>query len=421
MDAATPPVIVVGGGIVGLATAAHLLRSGARVMVIDRRGPGEATSFGNAGGLSETSTLPMAMPGILKDVPRWLIDPDGPLHVRPRYLPKALPFLLRFLRETAEPRVRRNAKALIALHRHCLNDLMPLVQWAGAEHLIVVPAHLHLFRTRAGYDKDTLSHELRVATGRSMELLDGREIRGEEPHLAPIFELGLRMPGNGYCRSPLKLSQAIAAKFVADGGEILRSDVMGFVTDEGRIAAVRTDRGNLAASQVVVAAGIWSRRLVEQLGESLPLESQRGYHVSIKQPNVSVTNMCGVGFRKVALTPMDDGLRVAGTVEFAGLEPLPEHRRVEPLLAAARELLPALDIRDYSEWMGHRPCLPDSLPVIDRSRRYGNVFFAFGHGHQGLIGSGPTGRIIADMALGRDPGINLRPYAIDRFGHRPTP
>lgn len=409
------PVVVVGAGIVGICCAAYLVRAGLKVVLVDRRGPGEMTSFGNAGGIQNLATMPIGMPGMMWDVPKWLRDPHGPLHIRKSYAPRAVPWLLRFMAETKLSRVRHNAAGLQALNRHCVASLMPLVRWAGVEDLIRVPGQLYLYMKRESYEGDRLVNELRAASGESYDVLNKDEIRDLEPDLAPIFEVALRAHGNGHCRNPLRLSQALAERIAREGGQVLRAEVNGFDLDGGRIEAVRTDRGNIRPRAVVIASGMWSKTLAKLLGHRVPLESQRGYHVTIADPGKAPRNMLMVLDKKIAITPMETGVRIAGTVELAGLEALPNYERAEIFLGLGQTILPGLRIEQHTEWMGHRPCLPDSLPVIGRAPNLANAFFAFGHGHLGLLGAAPTGRVIAQIVAGEAPMIDLAPYRIDRF------
>jgi D-amino-acid dehydrogenase len=411
----TPPVGVVGAGIVGTCCAAHLAKRGVPVLLIDRRGPGEMTSYGNAGGVQNLATTPIAMPGMLREVPQWLMDPLGPLHIQPRYLPRVLPWLSRFARETTERRVRHNASALNALNCNSVADTTALARWARVEHLIDLSGQLYLFRTRADYEKDRLGKELRDATGQPYEVIGNNAIRDLEPDLAPIYEMALHVPGDGFCRDPHKLTTSLAEAAIREGAEFLRAEVHGFERSDGTVSAVKTDRGRRRVSAVVLAAGVWSKPLVRLLGHDAPLESQRGYHVTISNPGPTARHTCLLQDRKLAITPMAMGLRIAGTVEFAGLDAPPNSKRVEALLRLIREVIPGVKTGEYSEWMGHRPALPDSLPVIGRSPVLSNVLFAFGHGFFGLIGAATTGRIIADLVTGQAPPIDLTPYRIDRF------
>ena len=307
------------------------------------------------------------------------------------------------------------AAALNALNRHCVGSLMPLVRWAGVEDLIRVPGQLYLYMRRESYENDRLVNALRVASGEAYDVLDKGAIREMEPDLAPVFEVALRAHGNGHCRNPHRLATALAERVAREGGQVLRAEVNGLDIEDGEISAVRTDRGAIRARAVVVAAGMWSRSLARLLGHRVPLESQRGYHVTIAEPGPAPRNMLMVLDKKIAITPMETGLRIAGTVELAGLDALPNYRRAEIFLDMGKAIIPGLRTERRSEWMGHRPCLPDSLPVIGRSPRVRNAYFAFGHGHLGLIGSAPTGRIIAQLVTGQAPMIDLDHYRIDRF------
>ena len=406
---------MVGAGVVGTCCAAHLVKRGVSVLLIDRRGPGEMTSYGNAAGIQNLATTPIGMPGMLREVPRWVMDPLGPLHIQPRYLPRALPWLLRFARETTENRVRHNAKALNALNRNSVSDTVALARWARVEHLIQLSGQLYLFRSRAHCENDRLGKELRDATKQPYEVIGNNAIRDLEPDLAPIYEMALYVPGDGFCRDPHKLTTSLAEAAIREGAEFLRAEVNGFERSDGAISAVKTDRGRHRVSAVVVAAGVWSKPLALMLGHEVPLESQRGYHVTISNPGPTARHTCLLQDRKLAITPMAMGLRIAGTVEFAGLDAPPNSKRVEALLRLIREVIPGVNTSEYSEWMGHRPALPDSLPVIGRSPVVPNALFAFGHGFFGLIGAATTGQIVADLVTGRAPPIDLTPYRINRF------
>jgi len=411
----TPPVAVIGAGIVGVCCAAHLVMRGIPVILLDRRGPGEMTSYGNAGGIQNLATTPIGMPGMLRQVPSWLADPLGPLHIRPSYLPRALPWLLRFARETTERRARHNAKALNELNRRCIDATMSLARWAGVENLIQLSGQLYLFRSRKAYLEDRLGQELRAATGQPFTVLDQDAIREFEPHLAPKFEVGLHVPGDGFCRDPYRFVTELAGAAMRNGATFLHAEATGFDWQGSEIAAIKTDRGKIDVGAVVIAAGAWSMPLVQLLGHRVPLETQRGYHVTIRNPGPTTRHMCLILDRKLAITPMEPGLRIAGTVEFAGLEALPNYKRAGALVRLGLETLPGLNIADVSEWMGHRPSLPDSLPVIGRSPKVPNAFFAFGHGFFGLIGAAPTGELIGELIAGEKPAIGLDPYRIDRF------
>jgi D-amino-acid dehydrogenase len=408
-------IAVIGAGIVGICCAAYLIREGHQVILYDRRGPGETTSFGNLGGIQSLAATPLSLPGMLKDVPGWILDQDGPLVIRPGHLPKAARWLWKFWRESRLERVWHNARALNALNSHSATSHLELADWAQASDLIQVPGQLYVWTSRRNYESAKLAREIWNASGHENIEINAGEIGELEPALGTRFEVGLNIPGNGYCRNPYRLCVALAEKAIAEGVEFRREEVNGIAVHEGRIQSVQTDRGVQPVDGVVMAAGMWSKPLLASIGYHVPLESHRGYHVTIPSAKTSLTRMVMVIDRKVAITPMETGLRIGGTIELAGMDALPDYRRARGFLKIGAELLPGLDTSEATEWMGHRPQLPDTLPVIGKADRIPNLFMAFGHGQMGLLGSAPTGRLIADLVGGRQPFVDLAPFRIERF------
>lgn len=408
-------VTVVGAGIVGMATACHLLQDGHEVTVLDRGAPGEGCSFGNAGGVSEGSCVPLAMPGILAKVPGWLLDPEGPLHLRLGHLPKALPWLLRLLRASRSAEVERIADGLRALHRLTFDAYDPLLTWAGCAELIERRGRLLLYESQAELAADDAALKLRRERGVQVEILNQDELRQLEPALAPIFTHAAFLPEQGQCANPFRLVQSLAAKFTADGGVIERAEVQTIAFEDDRPRRLHTDRGIRPFDRLVVAAGAWSGTLARQLNSPVPLESERGYHVTVANPGV-LTRIQAMWVRRAFVaTPMEMGMRFAGTVELAGLDAPPNPVRAKVLLEHGKRMVPGIETAEVSTWMGHRPGLPDTLPVISRSPHFEHVHFAFGHGHTGLIAGAVTGQIISDLIAGRAPPVDISPYRIDRF------
>lgn len=408
-------VAVIGAGIVGTVAACYLLRDGHAVTLIDRVGPGEMTSFGNTGGISPASVVPIAMPGMLKDVPRWLADPLGPLHVRWRHLPACLPWLIKFLRAGRPERVREIAAALTALNRPTFDAYEPLLKDAGLQSLFHRTGQLFVYRSRESLEHDSFAIELKRSTGLRVDILNADEIRQLEPSLSPDFTHAHFIPDHGHCKNPGGLVQGLAKHFVQSGGILLREEVREIELGAEGARGLRTDAGAHAADAVVIASGIWSERFARQLGHKVPLESHRGYHVTLPDPQHAPRIMVLSAEDKIAITPMDMGLRIGGTVELAGLEAPPDYARARSLLRLAQRAIPGLNGEGYTQWMGHRPCLPDSLPVIGPAPRCRNVCFAFGHGHQGLLGASKTGEVIAELLGNRAPSIDLAPFRVDRF------
>jgi D-amino-acid dehydrogenase len=412
-------VAVIGAGIVGMSAASYLQRDGHEVFVIEPNEPGEGASFGNAGCINPSSVVPMAMPGVLRNVPRWLSDPLGPLSIRWSYLPALMPWLIRFLRASRPERVKAQAAGLKALLGPALTNLAPLVKAAGAEDMLHRTGHLVVYKSAEGRAKDSAAWSLRAEHGVKLDELDSDELRQLEPELSRDYTHAVLVSGNGHVSNPGGLVKRLAETFVRNGGSVVREAAAGFEFIDGKLTAVRTTTGTHAADRAVIAAGIWSRPLAAGLGDRLPLETERGYHVVIRDPEIMprLPTMSGAG--KFVATPMDMGLRFAGTVELAGLDAEPDWRRARILLAQGQEMYPKL-ARNYPEsrltrWMGHRPSFPDSLPVIDRASRAPEILYAFGHGHTGMTGGSTTGKIVADLVAGRAPGIDLAPFSKDRF------
>lgn len=408
-------IAVIGAGVVGMATASWLRRDGHDVTVVDMRPPGEYCSAGNASILSPASCVPFGLPGTLKKVPRWLIDPLGPLAIRPRYFLRALPWLLRFQAASRMKRVKQIAPALRALLKPTFEAWEPLAQWAGVADLFRKTGYLVVYESEAGFRGDALGWKIRREQGVVCEDLDADGVRAMEPALRDIFARGVFLPEQGFVADPLRLTRALATTFQREGGRILQRKVEEIEIGAGGPRALVTDGERLPVETVVLCAGVHSNEFSAKLGDRVPLESQRGYNATYENPSVTLRRPVMWGDRKFFATPLDDGLRVAGTAEFAGIEAPPNYARAEALCRHAERMLPGLSASRVSQWMGHRPALPDSLPVIGPSPRFANVYYAFGHGHVGLIASAPTARIIADLVAGRQPNIDIAPYRVDRF------
>lgn len=411
----TQRVAVIGAGVVGLACASALQVEGHDLTLIDPRPPGEYCSYGNAGCLSRASCVPLGLPGTWKKVPGWLMDPLGPLSIAPRYALRIAPWLWRFQRASSMPKVNRIADALHALLDPSIDAWRPLAERAGVAELIVQQGYAFAYERTKDFKADALGREIRRAHGVPMEILTGPDIRAFEPALSPAVTHLVVLPQQGHCPNPLRLSRALAARLTASGARLVRGAATGFETIAGRVARVRLDGAAVETDAVVIAAGAHSNALSSQLGADAPLETERGYHAMLASPSVAPRIPVMAGLGRWFATPMEEGLRIAGTVELAGLKAPPNYGRADALLAGATRLLPGLRYARVERWMGHRPSLPDSMPVIDRSSRFANAYFAFGHGHVGLSAAAPTAGIIADLVAGRATRIDIAPFSADRF------
>jgi D-amino-acid dehydrogenase len=420
MQAAKAPVVVIGAGIVGMAAAIELQRRGRDVVVCDPAEPGSGASFGNAGCLNPSSIMPVSTPGVIWNVPKWLLDPEGPLVLRWRYLPLMAPWLLRFVRAGSEARVRDQARALHRLVDGAVEAMQSLCRDTMASPMVQHQGGLIVYRSEAAFAADTLAIALRRELGISSIDLDAGDLRQREPHLSEDHIRARLFPGNGHVTDPGRLVAALAEAFTRRGGSFVRARAVGFTFDGDGLSGVVTDSVTLPASAVVLAAGAHSRQLASRLGDNVPLDTERGYHVMLPGTDVGPILPTMSGEARIVATPMTGGLRIAGTVELAGVNAPPRWERADRLVSIAHSLYPALRTskgggEQVSRWLGFRPSLPDSLPVIGRSHRATNAIYAFGHGHVGLTAGARTGQIVADLVTGAPVGIDLEPYSARRF------
>lgn len=420
-------VTVIGGGIIGVCSALWLQQSGASVTLVEQNAIGMGASYGNAGCFNPSSVVPVSMPGVLWKVPGYLADPMGPLVIKPSYLPQIMPWLLRFVAAGTRARVARQAEALSHLLRASVQSYQPLVQGTPAADLMRHQGHLFVYRSEKDYAGDALGWQLRRDNGVECDVLRGPALFDREPALTRNAAVGIYLPQNGHTVNPFAFVTALADKFSAGGGTILKAQVNGFDLSDGRLRAVLTDQGALPSTRAVIACGAHSRKLALALGDRIPLDTERGYHIVIQNPEavprVPITDASG----KFVASPMDMGLRIAGTVEFAGLDAPPNYARAVQLIAHGKRLLPAL-CAEYpdnrlTKWMGFRPSMPDSLPVIGASQGSPDVIYAFGHGHVGLAGGARTGMLVRDLVLGLPASLPAAAFSPARFrsGKPPIP
>jgi len=408
-------ITIIGAGIVGVATGAYLRRDGHEVTIVDMRPPGEYCSFGNAGILSPGSCVPIATPGVHWKVPGYLMDPEGPLRIRWSYLPKAAPWLLRFLAASTPARVEKIADALRPLLSQTFDAYEPLVRDAGVSDLIRQTGYVVAYEKRENYLGDAIAWKLRRERGVVIEELDDAGVKALMPQLTGHYEAGLYLPEQGYVANPERLTKAIAAQLQRDGGLVLQREVRDIDVGPDGPRALVTDAGLMPVETLVICAGAHSSEFTTKLGDSLPLEAERGYHVMYSDPRMTLPMPLFMPEHKFFVTPMETGLRIAGQSEFAGVNAEPDFDRAEILAKHMRRVFPDISSADTTQWMGRRPSMPDSLPVIGRSTRFANAWYAFGHGHVGLCSGAPTGRIVSDLVAGRTPAIDVSPYRPNRF------
>ncbi len=415
-------VVVIGAGIVGVCCALELQKRGVRTVLIDRLEPGSrgAASFGNAGMLSSASMIPLPAPGMLKKVPGWLLDRDGPLAIPPSYLPTLLPWLIRFVRAGNEYRRRTGAAALTALHACTLERHAQLAHEAGVPELVVPVEHLQVHTSKKSLDADAKEWALRRMHGIDFERIDRKTLRELEPDLSSRYTQAMLIRGQGRTTDPGRLVQALARRFVDIGGRFVHAEVKAIESDSRRVRAVLVGGEDrlVAGDGFILSAGVFSKKIGLGIGLSLPLESENGYHVVCPEPGVRVSHTVADGEYKFVANPMDSGLRFAGMAEFSGADSPDNPRRVAVIARLAKRMYPDLSLAGSHHWRGRRPSTPDGLPVIGPSPGHENLWLAFGHGHTGLIAAPMTGAIIAGMITGSALNIDVSPFRAERFEKR---
>jgi len=409
----TKTALVIGAGITGVSTAEWLRRDGVIVTLVDRVPPGDPaqTSYGNGGLLARCAVIPVSVPGLLAKAPKMLLDPNSPLFMRWGYLPRLLPWLVPFLRNGRAARVQEIARALAELTTDSVDQHMLLAKGTGAEKYLRTGEYSYLYRSRAAFLGDSFGMSLRHACGFTWDEREGGDLRDADPNLSGDYNFAAVFKDHGWITSPGKHVAALAAHFVKNGG-VFRQ---GKVVDVSNSGVTLQGGEALTADRTVLATGVWSKKLSEKLGHRAELESERGYHLVLKNPSHGIPTPYMITDGKFVATPMEDGIRCAGVVEFGGIDAPASTKPAELLKKGIRQVYPDLQWQGEEKWMGHRPSTPDSLPMLGTAPKAPNVIFAFGSQHIGLTIGPRLGRMTADIVLGRQTNIDLGAYAPDRF------
>lgn len=408
-------VAVIGAGIVGVSAALRLVADGHDVTLIDRAGPGEATSHGNGGVLASCAVVPVTVPGLPAKAPRMLMDPDSPLFLRWSYLPRLLPWLAKYLSHCTAGETERIARALLPIVGDSLAEHRDLAGGTQAERWVAPSDYLYVYRDRAAFEADAFGWRLRREAGFTWDEIEGAALGAYDPLLGEANRFAVRLADHGVIRDPGRYVKDLAETFQARGGTLLRGALQGFLIENGRLTGLATDGGPLACDRAVLATGVWSGPLARQLGIAVPLESERGYHLELETPSALPRAPVMFASAKFVATPLEGRIRLAGVVEFGGLAAGPGQAPFELLERQVRRAMPALAWGSTRQWMGHRPAPADSIPVIGPSPACGDILMAFGHHHIGLTGGPRTGRLVADMIAGREPNLDPAPYSPARF------
>jgi len=410
-------VAVVGAGIIGLSIALRLQRDGTKVTVIDPREPMSGCSAGNAGYLSESNIFPPAAWSVLRRIPSMLFSRSGPLVVRPSYVPQFIPWVMQALRSSAAEAAAHVNRSMASLLGQAIAAFDGLIDAASARHLIERRGGLIAYRTTGALAVKAQLLPRWNALGIRAEEVTAHTVRDLEPALAPMAG-GILFPNAGRCLDPRALGLLYFQRFVQDGGTFLQERVTQLEPGSDQVCARLSDGHEVRASRLVACTGFESGPLQALLPFRLPLASERGYHLMLPSPGIQLGRTVVFGEPLFGATSMQEGLRLAGTAEFAHADSPSAMERAHMLLPLARDFLPRLNGSDAVPWMGVRPSLPDGMPAIGALASTPRILYAVGHSHNGLTTSAITAQCIAAVVAGRRPPIDLSPFAIERFSRR---
>lgn len=408
-------VVIIGGGIVGVATAALLSEAGRNVLVIDRSGICEETSSGNAAALAFSDILPLASKGVMGKVPGWLMDPLGPFTIRASYFPKLIPWLYRFWRASSADVLEKTTVAQGNMMQLAQSEMLGLIDRAGLRDRLQEAGNLELYESEDELAASQGGWDAKAKAGIAYEHVRGERLKALQPGLDPRFVAGTFVPGWKNVSDPKLFGQAIWAYAEKKGARFLKASVTSAQAKKGG-AVVCLDNGTqIDAMHLVLMAGAWSKDLARGFGDRVPLDTERGYNTTLPVDSFDVKRQLTFPGHGFVISPMATGLRVGGAVEFGGLDLPPNYARSAAMLKKAAMFLPGLKTEGGRQWMGYRPSMPDSMPVIGRASTGGNIYYGFGHGHLGLTQSAATGRIIRDLITDTAPAIDIEPFKPQRF------
>ncbi len=413
-------IAIVGAGIVGIQTAHALLDDGHAVTLIDPDGLGQRTSRGNAGGVVHTDILPLASPKMWREIPRWLVDPLGPFAIRPTYMLSILPWLFRFVRASTPAQVERSTLALIGLNGSSLAAWERRLRKLGLEqkHLRRL-GYACIFAEQRQFDAALPTLRRQEKLGYELELLsDHAAVKRLEPALGPAAVAGVNYPAGVSVDDPASVTLALGDAALARGATLVRDQVVSVMPTATGVETGLSSGQTIASDMAVIAAGAWSRPLCKLLGDDVPLDTERGYNLTLPKGSLGLSRMIlfeGQGF---VITPLDIGDRIGGAVEFGGLSLPPNYKRVDAMVGRAKRFLPDARFEVGTRWMGFRPSLPDTLPVISLASNSDRIIYAFGHAHHGLTQSAMTGEIVGALVGRRSSPLDIEPFDVRRFGTR---
>ena len=408
---------IIGSGIQGICTGLQLIKKGIPVTVFDRHDPlsseFKAASYGNAGHFSPYAVLQFNRPDVLYDVPKMLVSSYGPLALKWNYVPKLIPWFINYLKNFNEKSMLHTAKymhQILSLSNDAYEEIFKEI---NTENLIDKKGIIYVW-TNKNLKSRKLEIKVRNDLGIEQKLLTKKEILELEPNLNPVFDAGVIYEKAMHARDPHGILKEIFKLFLRKGGKFIQENITSLKSNNENETTISSDNNSYTFEKSIIASGAFSKNFTDQLGENIPLDTERGYHVHFKKMDHLISRPVIFLDRGFGLTPMNQGLRAVGTVELGGLKNPPSKKRIDYVIKCAKELLPQLKEHE-DEWLGFRPTLPDFLPILGPSLKNKNIIYAFGHHHLGWTLGAITGKIISGIAAGEKTNLDLTPYSSSRF------
>jgi D-amino-acid dehydrogenase len=412
-------IAVIGAGIVGVCCAAELAEAGYAVRLFDRAAPGAGgPSKANAAHIAVSEILPLAAPGIALHGWKYWLDPEGPLKIPPSYLPAIAPWIARFMLESRPAAYRRGVAALAVLNGAAAGAVHDLYRRANLLAELNLSGSLVLYESQRSFEASQPGWRIKAQHGFAFQTIEPKELHEYEPDLAPVFAKAVLVPSSARVSDPLRIVEGIFGYAQGKGARFSRNEVEALSHDGARVRLRLASGSTERFDGAVVATGAWSRRFSRALGDRIPLDTERGYNTTLPEPGVEVRHVLVFSDRGFVATPLESGLRIGGWVEFGGLDAPPDYARSRRILDISQRFLPALCRDGGVEWMGHRPSLPDSVPVIGPTKQSNRIVYAFGHGHLGLTQAPATACLVRALVSGAPPPFDPRPFRAARFVER---
>ena len=403
---------VIGAGIQGVCNALFLQKKGYQVTLFDRDEPGNSASYGNAGHFSPYASVPLNRPDVVTDVPAMLLSSRGPLALKWNYVPKMIPWFVKFLLNCRKEKMMHTAKNMHQILDQSLPAFDELFEDVDLEGLVENNGILYVWTDKNLKSRD-LEIKIRDQLGVKQQILNPKEIHDLEPNIKPFYHGGVFYDYARHARNPKKILIKLFENFLNKGGKFLKLNIKNLNFDDQK-PVIRSETQRFIFDKLVIACGAFSKKLTDKLHENIPLDTERGYHVHFKDFDHLISRPVVFANRGFGMTPMEQGLRVVGTVEFGGLKNSLSKSRIKNLILNAKDMIDGLP-EHKDEWLGFRPSLPDFLPVIGPSKNYKNVFYSFGHHHLGWTLGAISGKIISTMIANENTNLNLEPYSSKRF------